>query len=597
MESLATREPRDLDRHFLEHSFAEGALPTQSDVGLFKALAERQATLGGFPSLLRWFRHMSTYEPDELLAMPSPALSRGDGGAGSWEARRDVICRHLQEVLGEDRLAELLQAGRRLRVYWGTSTTGRIHVGYFVPIAKIADFLAAGCEVTILLADLHAYLDNMKAPWEMLDLRTQYYEQIVKATLQGLGVDVAQLQFVRGTEYQLSRKYTMDVYRLSSLITEHDAKKAGAEVVKQVDHPLLSGLLYPGLQALDEEHLHVDAQFGGADQRKIFTFAEKYLPQLGYAKRIHLMNPLVPGLSGGKMSSSEEDSKIDLLDPPHVVKNKIKKSFCEPGNVEDNGMLSILKYILLPLAAAQESGISVARGSPAEAHEYRDRDELERDFKAGLIHPGDLKAAVEGRVNALLAPIRAAFSSRRLQRLVARAYPGSYKVPASIVCPWKVHFQVGVIAEATLLPAPANQVVLKISLGEASLRTDVVSLDSYTPVDSMRDRAVVVVSNVAPTKNRGLVVDCHVLFAFYKNTKQLEMVQPLNQVPAGAPVHVSGHTGPHDAVLKASDKLWEKVQADLTTNFFGEVEWRGCALQVDQHNPVLCRHLSEGLVK
>ncbi len=35
-----------------------------------------------------------------------------------------------------------------------------------------------------------------------------------------------------------------------------------------------------------------DAQFGGVDQRKIFTFSEKYLPQLGYAKRIHLMNPM-----------------------------------------------------------------------------------------------------------------------------------------------------------------------------------------------------------------------------------------------------------------------------------------------------------------
>jgi tyrosyl-tRNA synthetase len=38
-----------------------------------------------------------------------------------------------------------------------------------------------------------------------------------------------------------------------------------------VDHPLLSGLIYPGLQALDEEYLKVDAQFGGTDQRKIFT--------------------------------------------------------------------------------------------------------------------------------------------------------------------------------------------------------------------------------------------------------------------------------------------------------------------------------------
>lgn len=47
-----------------------------------------------------------------------------------------------------------------------------------------------------------------------------------------------------------------------------------------------------GLQALDEEYLKVDAQFGGIDQRKIFTFAEKYLPQLGYQKRAHLMNPM-----------------------------------------------------------------------------------------------------------------------------------------------------------------------------------------------------------------------------------------------------------------------------------------------------------------
>ncbi len=48
-------------------------------------------------------------------------------------------------------------------------------------MSKIADFLMAGCEVTILFADLHAYLDNMKAPWELLKLRTEYYEVIIKS--------------------------------------------------------------------------------------------------------------------------------------------------------------------------------------------------------------------------------------------------------------------------------------------------------------------------------------------------------------------------------------------------------------------------------
>ena len=39
-----------------------------------------------------------------------------------------------------------------------------------------------------------------------------------------------------------------------SLLPQHDAQKAGAEVVKQVKNPLLSGLLYPGLQVTHYTH-------------------------------------------------------------------------------------------------------------------------------------------------------------------------------------------------------------------------------------------------------------------------------------------------------------------------------------------------------
>lgn len=97
-----------------------------------------------------------------------------------------------------------------------------------------------------MFADLHAYLDNMKAPWELLAQRVEYYEISIKAMLASIDVPLEKLKFIKGTDYELSKEYTLDVYRLSSIITEHDAKKAGAEVVKQIDHPLLSGLLYPG---------------------------------------------------------------------------------------------------------------------------------------------------------------------------------------------------------------------------------------------------------------------------------------------------------------------------------------------------------------
>lgn len=81
--------------------------------------------------------------------------------------------------------------------------------------------------------------------------------------LQACGVSTDKVEFVLGSSYQKTPDYIMDIYKLCALTSEHDAKKAGAEVVKQSANSPLSGLLYPILQVLDEQYLNVDAQFGG----------------------------------------------------------------------------------------------------------------------------------------------------------------------------------------------------------------------------------------------------------------------------------------------------------------------------------------------
>ncbi|KAJ2449060.1 Tyrosine--tRNA ligase cytoplasmic [Coemansia sp. RSA 2336] len=343
----------------------------------------------------------------------------------SAEEKLALITRNLGEVLGEEQLKAIL-AERDIKLYWGTAPTGRVHVAYFVPMVKLADYLKAGCHVTILLADIHAFLDNMKAPIELVKARTKYYEQVVKSILRAIGVPLEKLRFVVGSSYELSAEFSMDNYKLAALVSEHDAKKAGSEVVKQVESPALSGLLYPGMQALDEEYLGVDAQFGGIDQRKIFTFAEKYLPQLGYAKRIHLMNPMVPGLNGSKMSASDPDSKIDLLDGKKAVEKKIKKAFCEEGKVEGNGVLLFAKYVLFPTSELRK-GKSVFEILRKEEYGgnilYNSYEDLERDFADKKIHPGDLKASVAAALNELLDPVREHFDTPEMQQLVLEAYP------------------------------------------------------------------------------------------------------------------------------------------------------------------------------
>ena len=84
-----------------------------------------------------------------------------------YKQKLALITRNLQEIVGEDKIAEVIKQ-RDLKIYWGTATTGKPHLGYLVPIFKIADFLKAGCQVTILFADMHAFLDNMKSTWDLL---------------------------------------------------------------------------------------------------------------------------------------------------------------------------------------------------------------------------------------------------------------------------------------------------------------------------------------------------------------------------------------------------------------------------------------------
>ncbi len=55
------------------------------------------------------------------------------------------------------------------------------------------------------------------------------------------------------------------------------------------------------------------------------------------------------------MSSSEADSKIDLLDSSDEVKKKIKKAFCEPGNIQDNGILAFAKHVIFPIFGEKEA--------------------------------------------------------------------------------------------------------------------------------------------------------------------------------------------------------------------------------------------------
>jgi len=335
------------------------------------------------------------------------------------EKRLELIKRNTQEIIGEGELKKLLKEKKNPVVYWGTATTGRPHIGYFFSSLKIADLLKAGFEVKILLADLHAALDNV--PWPILEKRYDYYKEIIPLLIKAIGITDKNLEFVKGSDFQLEHEYMFDVLRMSSLVSVHDATKAASEVVKISKNPKLSSLIYPIMQALDEQYLGVDAQLGGMDQRKIMVMARENLPKIDYNPRIEILHPLIPGLvEGGKMSASVEESKIDLLDDKETVENKINKSYCKEGDI-NNGLLSFVKYIIMTIKGDKGEKFIIER--PAKfggKKEYSSYENLEKDFAEKKLHPQDLKNAVAKEINELLGPIRK--ESARLKKLSHEAY-------------------------------------------------------------------------------------------------------------------------------------------------------------------------------
>jgi tyrosyl-tRNA synthetase len=117
---------------------------------------------------------------------------------------------------------------------------------------------------------------------------------------------------------------------------------------------------------------------------------------------------MLSGLKEGqaKMSKSDPDSAIFMEDKEEDVRRKIRKAYCPEGKVKDNPILDYTKSIIF-----EKWGSFTVKRDPKNGGDvhYAAYADLERDFVAGNLHPGDLKANVADAINRLLQPVREHF--------------------------------------------------------------------------------------------------------------------------------------------------------------------------------------------
>lgn len=311
--------------------------------------------------------------------------------------RLELIKRNVQEIVTDEELERLLATKEHPTAYVGYEPSGKIHMGHVLTVNKLLDLQKAGFKITVLLADVHAYL-NQKGTLEQVREIADYNKRCFIA----LGLDPKETNFVYGSDYQLKPEYMLNVLKLTRITSLNRARRSMDEVGRQMDDPKVSQMVYPIMQAIDIAMLGVDVAVGGIDQRKIHMLAREGLPVLGFNAPLCIHTPIILGFDGNKMSSSN-DNFISVDDTEEQILSKMKKAFCPAGQVENNPVLELFRYHICPRFEEVVFERPEKFGGDLACKGY---EALQDTYAQGQLHPMDLKNAAARYMNMILETVR-----------------------------------------------------------------------------------------------------------------------------------------------------------------------------------------------
>lgn len=80
------------------------------------------------------------------------------------------------------------------------------------------------------------------------------------------------------------------------------------------------------------------------------------------------------------------DGKIDMLDSPDDLRRKIRKAVVAPRVVEDNGLLALIQYILLPAAGLKgKREFGLCQNDNTEPTMYTNIEKINEDYANDIV--------------------------------------------------------------------------------------------------------------------------------------------------------------------------------------------------------------------
>ncbi len=373
------------------------------------------------------------------------------------EEKVKLITRNTQEVLTSEDLIKLIESGTPLNHYIGFEISGLVHLGTgLVSMGKIADFLKAGIKCRIFLADFHSYLNN-KLGGNLEDIRwatENYFKQGLIASLKCFGVDESQVEFIKGNElYENNLKHWETFMEVGKHVTlSRNMRSISIMGKKQGQDVDMSTLFYPPLQVADIFTMGVNIAHAGMDQRKAHVVARQVAKKLRInplkdikgevIEPVAIHQNLIAGLTGPdtvdlkqetddvavdlKMSKSKPGSAIFVHDSPDEIREKIRKAYGPPKQVEYNPLLNWVETLVF--WGEKEGEFVIERPEKFGGNvTYTRVDDIIEDYRIGKLFPLDLKNALADWLIAKLEPARNHFESeipkeglRRMKELLGK---------------------------------------------------------------------------------------------------------------------------------------------------------------------------------
>jgi len=361
-----------------------------------------------------------------------------------------------EETIGADRLGPLLKNKPNKRAYDGFEPSGRMHIAQgLIRTINVNKITSCNVKFVFWIADYFALL-NLKIGGNIAKIRKA--GELMIHTWRACGMNMDNVEFVwaseeitkRSAEYwalvfdiasKVNVKRTLRCTQImgrkdfvdedinsndvnsndvnstnvnsndvnSTNVNSNDVNSTNVSYDEMLSSMKTSQIFYPIMQCADIFFLNIDICSLGIDQRKVNMLALEYCDMIKRKlKPVIVSHHMLSGLDGSdKMAKSNPDSAIFMDDTDQEIDSKIRKAFCEPGNIKKNPILEYFKYIVFEM---ETNGVFIEPHMATHMH-FVDYASLETAFQEMKIHPNDLKTSIKIYLKKYLTPVHDYFKT------------------------------------------------------------------------------------------------------------------------------------------------------------------------------------------